>query len=78
MLCIGYGREAAARRMRGLSPRREPLIRLRYREGTFSHKGRREEEPAAYIPLPNLIQRNDARAIRAHLGPLEHPKGAVP
>src|SRR6266496_586169 len=43
MLCIGYGREAAARRMRGLSPRREPLIRLRYCEGTFSHKGRREE-----------------------------------
>ena len=40
---------------------------LRY--GIFSHKGRREE--------PNLIQRNDARAICAHPGPLELPKGAV-
>jgi hypothetical protein len=28
--------------------------------------------------LPNLIQRNDGRAIRAHLGPFELPKGAVP
>jgi len=75
MLCIGYGREAAARRMRGLSPRIEtphPALRA-----TFSHKGRRKKKPPA-LRFSNLIQRNDARAICPSLEPLELPKGTVP
>jgi hypothetical protein len=37
-----------------------------------------KEEEAACSALSNLIQRNDARAIRAHFGSLQHPKGALP
>jgi hypothetical protein len=38
----------------------------------------KEEEAARLHAFSNLIQRNDARTICAHLGPLQHPKGAVP
>ena len=42
--------------MRGLAPGREPLIRLRYREGTFSHKGRRQERARLYeIPITSPL-----------------------
>jgi hypothetical protein len=34
------------------------------------------ERPLHFVP--NLIQRNDARAICAHLGPFQLPKGAAP
>jgi hypothetical protein len=43
MLCIGYGREAAARRMRGLSPRREPLIRLAFGKAPSPTRGEGRE-----------------------------------
>jgi protein PhnA len=50
MLCIGYGREAAARRMRGLSPRREPLIRLAFGKAPSPTRGEGRSERLAIIP----------------------------
>src|SRR6476620_11865057 len=54
--------------MRGLSPRREPLIPLRYREGTFSYKGRGKELFLAYSVLTRARQRDSklsSSSIRA-------------
>src|SRR5258708_6005866 len=52
--------------MRGLFPRREPLIRRFAPPSPTRGEGKNL----------NLIQRNDARTIRAHLGAITAPQGS--
>jgi len=53
MLCIGYGREAAARRVRGsVSADGNPSSGADFIRATFSHKGRRKK--AQFDPNLNL------------------------
>ncbi len=47
---VGEGARAKRRRVRGLSPRTDPSSGTDFVRATFSHKGRREEEPPHLIP----------------------------